>query len=297
MTYFFCEFKKWEIFLQGLLWGTLRLISVQRFKILFLCSLLAASIFSVHAQNDLKSWNSAQLKLSVTRKLDLRFSHLRGYNISNGFSSDFNQTSIRADYDFNKRFSMSTGVILGSLSAADGANRFVLRGTYKIPLADVLNWSNSIQGEIHSSNETRYKYRLIYITRFSTKRRLDFLRLSPSVSYSLFYNIGGDPIQYYDKNEVIAVKQTPDGFHRGRLSFNLNSRITKNLSLSVYYMMQREFNLFTNEYHKINIVNPVTGGIIRRFQDYNVIGTTLSLDFNLYKKKTKSTKKVEDFNN
>ena len=297
MTYFLCEFRKTEYFLQKLLWSILSLIPIQRFKTLFLSILFLASVFSVNAQNDLKSWNSAQLNLSFTKKLDLRFSHLRGYNISNGFSSDFSQSSVHLDYDFTKRFSMSTGAILGSFSAVDGANRFVLRGTYKIPLADVLNWSNSIQGEIHSSTETRYRYRLIYITRLSTKRRLDFLRLSPSVSYSLFYNIGGNPIQYYDKNEVPTVQQTPDGFHRGRLSLNLNSKITKNLSLSVYYMMQREFNLFTNDYHKINIVNPVTGKIIRRFQDYNVIGTTLSFDFNLYKKKKKSTKKTKDFNN
>lgn len=306
MTYFLCQFRKREYFLQKLFWNILKrkkmrkfpsimsLIHVYRIKTLFLSSLFLASIFSANAQNDLKSWNSAQLNLSFTKKLDLRFSHLRGYNISNGFSNDFSQSSIRIDYDFNKRFSMSTGVILGSLSAADGANRFLLRGTYKIPLADVLNWSNSIQGEIHSSNETRYRYRLIYITRLSTKRRLDFLRLSPSVSYSLFYNIGGNPIQYYDKNEAPVVQQTPDGFHRGRLSLNLNSKITKNLSLSVYYMMQREFNLFTDDYHKINIVNPVTGKIIRRFQNYNVIGTTLSFDFNLYKRKSESKKRTQD---
>ena len=192
------------------------LIPVYRLKKIFFSSLFLASIFSVDAQNDLKSWNSAQLNLSFTKKLDLRLSHLRGYNISNGFSSDFSQSSIHMDYDFNKRFSMSTGAILGSISAADGANRFVLRGTYKIPVADLLSWSNSIQSEIHSSNETRYRYRLIYITRLATKKRLEFLRLSPSVSYSLYYNIGGNLIQYYDKNGVPTVKQTPDGFHRGR---------------------------------------------------------------------------------
>jgi hypothetical protein len=300
--------RKRRYFLQKLFWKILKgkktqefplglglePIPVYNFKTLFLCSLFLASVFSVNAQNDLKNWNSAQLDLSLTKKLDLRFGHLRGYNISNGFSSDFNQSSIHIDYDFTKRFSMSTGAILGSLSAADGANRFTLRGTYKTPIADILSWSNSIQGEVHSSNETRYKYRLIYITRLATKKRLDFLRLSPSVSYSLFYNIGGNPIQYYDKNEIPTVRQTPDGFHRGRLSFNLNSRITKNLSFSIYYMMQREFNLFTDDYHKINIVNPVTGKITRRFQDYNVIGTTLAFDFNLYKKKKKSTRKIED---
>jgi len=309
MNHFLCQLGKRRYFLQKLFWNVLKkgkkqkfpfgmsLIPVYRFKTLFLSSLFLTLIFSADAQNDLKSWNAAQLDLSLTKKLDLRFGHLRGYNISNGFSSDFNQSSIHLDYDFTKRFSMSTGAILGSLSVADGANRFVLRGTYKTPIADVLNWSNSIQGEVHSSNETRYRYRLIYITRLATKKRLDFLRLSPSVSYSLFYNIGGNPIQYYDKNEIPAVRQTPDGFHRGRLSFNLNSRVTKNLSLSVYYMMQREFNLFTDDYHKINVFNPVTGKIVRRFQDYNVIGITLSFDFKLYKKKKKPTKKAEYLNN
>ncbi len=146
--------------------------------------------FNCFGQSEWKSWNSAQLELSLTKKLDLRFSHLRGYNINNGFSSEFNQSSIRLDYDFNKRFSIATGAVLGSLSAADDADRLILRGTYKIPIAEVLSWSNSIQAEAHSANETRYRYRLVYITRLATKRRLDFLRLSPSVSYWLYYNIG-----------------------------------------------------------------------------------------------------------
>ena len=270
------------------------LIPVYRLKKIFFSSLFLASIFSVDAQNDLKSWNSAQLNLSFTKKLDLRLSHLRGYNISNGFSSDFSQSSIHMDYDFNKRFSMSTGAILGSISAADGANRFVLRGTYKIPVADLLSWSNSIQSEIHSSNETRYRYRLIYITRLATKKRLEFLRLSPSVSYSLYYNIGGNLIQYYDKNENPVIQQSPDGFHRGRLSLNLNSKITDNLSFSLYYMMQREFNLFTSDYRKMNIHNPTTRKIVRPFQDYNVIGATISFNFDLYKKKSKTKKSTQN---
>jgi len=273
------------------------LTSAQGRKALFLSWLFLLSVLSGNAQNDLKNWNAAQLGFSLTKKLDLQFSHLRGYNISNGFNSEFNQSSVRLDYDFTKRISIATGAVLGSLSAADGANRFLLRGTYKMPIAEVLGWSNSIQGEIHSANETRYRYRLIYITRLAARRRLDFLKLSPSVSYSLYYNIGGNPIQYYDKDESPVIQQTPDGFHRGRLSFNLNSRITKNISLSLYYMMQREFNLFTNEYHEMNIVDPATGEIVRPFQDYNVIGTTLSFNFDLYKKKKKSTKKSEDSSN
>lgn len=267
-----------------------------KLKRLFFTCLLFLATTSVYAQNDLKNWNSLQLKLSLSKKLDLHFSHLRGYNIRNNYSNEFNQSSARINYDFTNRFSVSGGVTIGALSAADGANRLTVRSTYKIPVASALTWSNSIQGEVHSSKETRYKYRIVYTTRLALKKRLDFLRLSPSVLYSLYYNIGGNPIQYYDKNDDPLVQQTPDGFHRGRLSINLNTRISENLSFSLYYMMQREFNLLSSDYHKMNIVNPNTDKIVRPFQDYNVIGATISLNFDLYKKKQKTKKSTNKSN-
>src|SRR5215831_7087739 len=123
---------------------------------LTLCCLSFLSFSSIHGQNDLKSWNSAQLGLSFTKKLDLHLGYMRAYNISNGFSHDFNQFSAHIDYDLTKKFSLSAGAVLGSLSAADGSNRVTLRGTIKTHVAGMLSWSNSIQGEIHSELEPRY---------------------------------------------------------------------------------------------------------------------------------------------
>lgn len=243
---------------------------------------------SACAQNDLKNWNSLQLDLSLSKKTDVSIDHLRSYDINNSFMRDFDQSSVSIDHNFTKRFSMTSGVVIGAFSAADGASRLTLRSTYKVPIANLLNWTNAIQGELHSSNETRFRSRIRFTTRLTTKKRLNFLRLRPSVSYSLFYNIGGNPINYYDENAAFAVRQTPDGFHRGRLSLNLNSRITKNLSVSLYGMMQREFNLFSDDYHKINVVNPVSGKIDRKFDNYNVIGTSATFNFDLYKKKSRS---------
>lgn len=263
------------------------------FKLLFFAGLFLVTAAVAYGQTDLKNWNALQLDLAFSKKLNLRLGHLRGYDISNNYSSDFNQTSARIEYDFTKRFSLSGGIVAsGAFSAAEGATRFLIRSTYKIPVGDVLNWSNSLQAETHSTRETRYRQRIIYITRLVTKNRLNFLRLSPSVSYSLFYNIGGNKIQYYDKNDDPAVQQSPDGFHRGRLSANLNFKFSNHVSASLYYMMQREFNIFSSEYHKMNIVSPVDGSIIRPFHDYNVVGTTLNLDFNLYKKKKKTKKRT-----
>ena len=269
---------------------TMKKLFLHTLQYTFLAGFLFFGISSGYAQNDLKSWNSLQLDISLTKKLDLRLGHLEAFNINDNFSRDFNQSSARLDYDVTKRISLAAGVVLGSLSAADDANRVTLRGTYKIPIADVLSWSNSLQGEVHSVTENRYRYRILYITRLATRRRLDFLRLSPSISYTLFYNIGGKPIQYFDNDDDPAVLQTPDGFHRGRLSFNLNAKINKNISFTMYYMMQREFNFLTADYHKMNITDPNTEKIVRPFRDFNVIGTTFSVNFDLYKKKQKSKK-------
>jgi len=238
------------------------------------------------SQSDWKNWNTAQLNLSFTHKLDLRLSHLRAFPISNGYNSDFNQSSAFLGYAPTKKLDIGAGYTFGgSNSLTDGGSRVSFKLGYKIKLAGVLNWSNSIQGEIHSASETRYHYRLIYSTRISPKKRLDFLNLSPSVSYSLFYNIGGDPIQYYDsKTGIPSVRQTPDGFHRGRLMFNLHSKVTKHFSLSAYYMRQKEFNLFAGEFRKMNITKP-SGRIVRKFDNYHVVGLTLHYDIDLYSKK------------
>jgi len=245
------------------------------------------SVSKSWSQNDLKNWNTAQLNLSFTKKLDLRLSHLRAFNITDNYTSDFNQSSAHLSYDLTKKIDITAGYTFGgSNSLTDGGSRISGKLGYKIKLADVINWSNAIQAEVHSKTETRYHYRLIWNTRFSPKKRLDFLNLAPSLSYSLFYNIGGNTIQYYDsKTGNPTVRQSPDGFHRGRLMINLNSKITKHTSLSLYYMMQREFNLLVSEYRRMNITKPATGKIVRAFDNYNVIGLTLQHDINLYSKK------------
>ena len=264
----------------------MKYISTSRFKTGLSAVVLLFAALKSWSQAEFKNWNSAQANLSFTKKLDLRFSHLRAFDITRGYKSDFNQSSVQLSYDFTKKASIAVGyTVNGAGSLTDGGNRVSARVGYKVNLVNVLGWSNSIQGEMHSKGETRYHYRFIWSTRISPKKRFDFLNLSPSITYSLFYNIGGNAIQYYDKTGGRAVRQTADGFHRGRLMFNLNSKLTKSFSVSAYYMMQKEFNLFTNEYHRINITKPTTGRVVRAFDNFNVIGLTLLYDINLYSKK------------
>ncbi len=255
-----------------------------RSSVLLLVFVQLAVLTSINGQVSWKSWNAAQLRVSISKKLDIRVSHMRAFDISNGLKADFNQTALQAGYELNRKWEITAGFIKGGSSTlTDGSSRVTARIGYKIRLAKVVNWSNSIQGEIHSAKETRYHNRIIWTSRLAPRKRLDFLKLLPSVSYALFYNIGGNPIQYYDaKTSLPVVKQTPDGFHRGRFMLNLNSKITSHLSISMYYMAQREFNLFSSDYRRMNIVKPTTGRIVRAFDEYNIAGMTLTYDINLY---------------
>jgi hypothetical protein len=252
--------------------------------------LIAALIFlfvsnSINAQSEIKNWNAVLLNLSVTKKFDVRFSHLRSYEINNKYNNNFNQSSVSLNYNITSRISvLAGGMITEFPSSATQTQRVYVRATYKLPVAKIVNWSNSIQAEVYSKQEDRYNKRFVYISRIALQKRISILNLQPSVTYWLYYNSGGDAVQYYDADGNKTVKRSADGIHRGRLYLNLNSKITKKLSLSVYYMMQREFNFLTDPYHYINIKRP-SGRVTRPFDNYNVIGATISLDFNFFKTK------------
>lgn len=234
-------------------------------------------------QSDWRNWDGISLDLGLTRKTDLEMSHLRAYDINQSFRNTFNQWGISMDHDFTKKLSGKIGYKRTDFpSGSVSANRFLIRGTYKIRLAKVISWSNGLQGEVNTASGKGNFYRFIYITRFAPKKRMDFLRLSPSVSYWLYYNIGGKSIQYFDEAGSPLAKETPDGIHRGRFILNLNSKISNNLSLSLYYLNQHEFNLTGRD---MNVINPITGKVEKPFSNFQVAGLSLAFSFDFYKRK------------
>ena len=227
--------------------------------------------------NDLRMWNNLGLNVPLTDKADLRFSYLRSYKLEEGIKNNFNSFSVRFAYDVTKDWDVRTAFVWrSSPNSEEVRRRLFLQGTHRTRLADVFSWRNGARLEWNSSNENNYRYRVHLFTRIGPRKRLKFLKLSPSVSYTLFYNIGGNPIQYYDEEGDRTVKQAPNGFHRGRVNFRLNSRVTRHLRLTVNYMIQREFNFLVGEYREINVVNPRNGKVRRRFRNYEVIGFSVS---------------------
>ncbi len=252
-------------------------------KLLVLITL--ASFQYADGQISWKNWDGVQWELGLSRKIELRLSHLRAFDLSGSMQPDFNQTSIQLSYELLKRLELSGGyTFAGNNSLTDGASRVFAKVSLKKRLLQQFNWTNALQGEVHSIQESRYKNRLIFTSRLATRKRISLLKLLPSVGYSLFYNIGGKPIQYYDKvSGMPTIINSPDGFHRGRLTISVNTKLSNTLSVSVFYMAQREFNLLSPVNREINVTNPLTGKIVRPFDDFNVIGMTISIDTKLYK--------------
>lgn len=251
-----------------------------RYKLFSVYILLQLSHAGFSQGNTWRNWLSANASYSLTRDWSLSAGHLRSYEISNNYKNSFNQISIRTSYDITKRVGISGGVQWMTIpsSASGTRTRLYLKGDHTTRIARKLNWNNSLQVETNSAAETRFRQRIILGTRLSPRKRLDFLNLSPSVSYRLFYNIGGDPISYYDQDGKLVARQTPDGFHRHRIQLNANSKISDLFRVNLYFMMQREFNFLSGDTRRMNVPNLTKTRTVRPFDNYNVIGLSLNLD-------------------
>ncbi len=252
--------------------------AIHKSGIFFLVFLLHLNANNAISQIAWNGWGTINLSAPITNKLDIRLGQLRAYEF-NGGKNTFNQTQLRFEYAILKNTKFYIGGLINDIpSSTKGVRKRVFgRVTYKAKFFDAVNWTNGIHGEINSKEENRFKYRLMLYSSLGLKHRLTPLKLSPSITYNLFYNIGGDSLQYYTKTGIKTVKQTADGFHRGRLYLNLNSKINGRLSVTAYAMFQREFNLFTDTNHSINVLNPLTGKVARSFDNINTAGLTLDI--------------------
>lgn len=256
-------------------------IAISRAKLLLLATLLLTTSFIYGQQKEWQSWNSIGLKIPVSKKVDFSISELASFSPSNAYAVNFAQTSAAFSVDITPQLCFKFGDQLNYIPGSTNAlrNRIFVDGSVENKFSKLLKAEHSLRAEWHSKTETRYQQRYIFTNSLSLRRRFSPLHLRPSVSYSLYYNVGGNPLQYYNKAGDPTVKQTPDGFHRGRFYARLNSRINRHFQLTLYYMNQSEFNFLTAEDKKMNVLNPSTGKIVRPFDDYSAIG--LSLLFSL----------------
>lgn len=238
---------------------------------------------SINAQADWQNWNALEIQGNLSKKVDIKAGYLKAYSLTDRYTTVFNQASVRVNYELNKKWDIQGGVqFITLLSAKQTRKRVFARAAYTSRINKKVNWINSVRVETNSQNEYRFRQRIIFTTRLGLRKRLDFLRLTPSISYSLFYNFGGDSIRYYNKEAQLISRQTPDGFHRGRILVNFNSKVNDYLRINLYYMRQQEFNLFSPETRKMNVYDPVRNKTLRPFNNYNTIGLSIQVMINTF---------------
>ncbi|WP_143306481.1 DUF2490 domain-containing protein [Chitinophaga vietnamensis] len=250
-------------------------------KVCIFFLIFSIGLVAVAQKNDLQNWNSISAKISLGKKTDLHISELGSFSPANNFQLNFAQTHFGLNYKISRNFSLRAGDQVNYIPDSNRSwrNRIYLRGTFDYNLDKMLKAEHSLQFEVHDKNEHRYSQRIIFINGLSLRKRFSAPRLRPSVSYWLYYNVGGTGVQYYDEAGKPIASQTPDGFHRGRLFITLNSKISEHVRLSLFYINQQEFNLFTAPNRNINVVNPATGKISKAYDNFNAIGLSIQFVF------------------
>jgi Protein of unknown function (DUF2490) len=254
-------------------------LSANFLKQVYLLAALIMAFTSLQAQSDWLSWNTITVSSDLAKKWKASIGHSRVYKINNQFNNSFNQSQYNITYQLSKKWSLQTGAQLtNSPDAPEFKKRIFLRVALNNKLFKVLSLTNSIRAEYNTLEETRFRERVILATRLALRKRLHFLNIQPSVSYSLYYNIGGNRIKYFDKSATLLAQHSPDGFHRGRLTFTLQSKINKLIFLSMYYMKQEEFNLLSSWNRKMNVPDPTRNRTLRPFNNFNAAGLTLEIN-------------------
>ncbi|MFL0684868.1 MAG: DUF2490 domain-containing protein [Algoriphagus aquaeductus] len=239
---------------------------------------LVTAPFSTQAQYETRIWNSYSVVMPLQKDLSLRGTYMKSLAISESpVKTSFNWYSLRLNYKYNKDWNFELGGAWMGLPGRDRTTfRTMVEGTHRMVLNKKFVLRNSLQLEAHNDQEPRFDYRAIYSSRLGLRKRLDLLKVAPSITYSLFYNLGGDPIRYFnDRGEQIA-RKAANGLHRGRIMANFNFKVSDPIRLSVYYINQHEFNLVFSETNKINVLNPTNGRIQRPFNNQHILGISLS---------------------
>lgn len=247
-------------------------------RLLGIALTLVLSTPLTQAQYEMRLWNSFGVNAPLTKNLSAKASYMKSFRFTNEpFETSFNWYSLRLSYNYNRDWNFSLGSAWMNLP---GSNRTTFRmmgeATHRIKLDRRFVLRNSLQLETHNDQESRFDQRIISSSRLGLRKRIDFLKAAPSLSYSLFYNIGGNPIRYFDEQGEEIDRKSANGIHRARIMGSFNFKLSTPLRLTVYYINQHEFNLVLSDTNKINIPNPNTGRVQRPFNNQHIVGVSLS---------------------
>ncbi len=256
--------------------------SVLSVFVLFLVLLLGKDVFAQDLPLGLKNYYNVGLDMRLSKRWTARVKQLYGFDVRPNYQLRLLLNTVSMEYRLNR--SMRVELAYRPMYFR-GNTRFLwyhrisARTSHSQRLGD-FRWKNSITAEWFFPQLAKYKYRFIWASRFYLPS-INFWRARPYLQGQLYYYLDGKPLKYYDAGGEWLVTQAPNDFHRFRLSVGMRFRPSRALRLSLYYTLQKEFNTNFSQNRDINVPNKSGTKIRYAFNDYAVIGASLSfrLDF------------------
>ena len=222
-------------------------------------------------------WGIISLNKKIDKKMSVSYLQLNSVDINSG-KFNFIQSEFSFNYKLKKRL-ISTLAYSPTFSL-DGiaGNQFVyhrLAGKIKLKTKVLkrLYMSNSIVGEYHFTERSKWRQRYYYRLDFEYKnnRKLPW-KIRPFVSQKIYWYQNGRLLQYYDDLGNKTDLKSPNGLHAYRIKTGVKLSPLKKWNFIVYYQKQKEFNTSIFGSSDINNINTNNNKIRRSFYDFSVIG-------------------------
>jgi hypothetical protein len=263
-----------------------------RYKYLLVLMSLSICLWAQKPEATLKLWSSVALRANIVHKLSVDLSRMYGFSTM-PLSLQFTQTSARLQYSPGSHLTLSASWLVSRAERNNG------RGLSKYRYSGLIGWrskfriwraANSVKIEFFDSNETRYDKRVIYsfYIRPKNMKISRATKWAPFFNIRFYYNMGGKAITQYDKEGDKIGNFSPEGVHRARFRMGVYFKLYKTLKVTLQAMYQEEFNTIWSlkQNKKINVRNPNTGKITRRFQNYYVLGVSAKMYISPFKIKS-----------
>ncbi len=230
--------------------------------------------------------NMTWLGVGVSKKLNEKFSinyfQNHSFDLTNGMNLNFIQPSLNLNYKVSKPLTISIGTkptFLLNNNKQLIFHRLTGRVKYHVRVSKRIRSNISLNGEHHFDQRSKFQQR--YFLRLDVYYRNTDLpwKLRPFFNQKLYWYANGRPLQYRDSEGDKTELKSPNGLHAYRWRMGIKLYPTKKMTISAYYMQQKEFNTTLFGTRNINDLNPNTGKIRRPFFDFSAIGisTTIKL--------------------
>ncbi|GEM_PF-2537335 len=239
-----------------------------------------------------KLWNITSLNLEVKKRNTFTVSQLSSFDV-NPSKFGFGQYGLGYKRELTDHWSVGVGYAFSRINSKTPLtyHRGHINATHRFKFG-AFRISNRVQLEQYFPGLQKFAQRGVFTNKLRYYNKKWPLRMSPYIRNQLFYYQGGTEITYWLEEEEIEelraeledpdddvedfVEQAPNGLHRYRFTAGVRARLAPRLFVSVFYTLQREFNTNLRPYRGLNVPNKSGTKIKRPFNNYSLIGMSLS---------------------